>query len=154
LLENNFCTLIKKLKIGASMAQAQEFYAEGLAKFRNRDYALARQYFDRALSLEPDNVDILVSRGRLPTYEQGIPDCLAAIAIAPNCADAWALLGYLHWHLQRPDEAIRCCSEAIRLDSRQSWALFTRLKAYTQVGNWPGCFRDTKALLQLLLHLA
>jgi tetratricopeptide (TPR) repeat protein len=136
------------------MALAQKFYAEGLAKFRSRDYTLARQYFDQALSLEPDNVEILVSRGRLPTYEQGIPDCLAAIAIEPGCADAWALLGYLHWHLQRPDEAIRCCSEAIRLDGRQSWALFTRLKAHSQVGHWRDCLKDTKQLIQLLANFS
>lgn len=133
------------------MTPAQEFYAEGLLRFHRRDYASARQYFDQALGLEPDNVDILVSRGRLPTYEQGIPDCLAAIAIDPTCADAWALLGYLYWHLQRPNEAILCCSEAIRLDERQSWALFTRLKAHVQVGNWQDCLRDTKRLLRILI---
>ncbi|MBC7883493.1 MAG: tetratricopeptide repeat protein [Anaerolineae bacterium] len=135
------------------MAQVKEFYAEGLAKFRSRDYDSARHYFDRALGLEPSNVDILVSRGRLPTYEQGIPDCLAAIAIDPTCADAWALLGYLHWHLQRPNEAIRCCSEAIRLDGRQSWALFTRLKAHAQVGNWQDCLRDTIGLIRMLIKI-
>ncbi len=144
-------TLIKTLKVGAPVARVKEFYSEGLAKFRSRDYALARQYFDQALYLEPNNVDILVSRGRLPTYEQGIPDCLAAIAIDPNCADAWALLGYLHWHLQHLDEAIRCCSEAIRLDGKQSWALFTRLKAHTQVGNWQDCLRDTIRLIRILI---
>jgi tetratricopeptide (TPR) repeat protein len=145
--------LIKKWKIGTLMAQTQEFYAEGLAQFRSRDYAMARQSFDRALCLEPNNVEILVSRGRLPTYEQGIPDCLAAIAIEPGCADAWALLGYLHWHLQRPDEAIRCCSEAIQLDGQQNWALFTRLKAHAQVRNWRDCLKDTKQLILVLVNL-
>jgi tetratricopeptide (TPR) repeat protein len=140
--------------IVTSMATAQEFYIKGLAKFRSRDCAMARKYFDRALLLDPDNVEILVSRGKLPTYEQGIPDCLAAIAIEPGYADAWALLGYLHWHLQRPDEAIRCCSEAMRLDGQQSWALFTRLKAHSQVGNWRDCLKDAKHLIQLLFKKA
>lgn len=134
------------------MAQAQKLYAEGLAKFRSRDYASARQYFDQALHLEPENVEILVSRGRLPSYEQGISDCLAAITIEPTCADAWALLGYLHWHLRRPDEAVRCCSEALRLDSRQSWALFTRLKAEAQRKKWGASFKDGKRLIQLLFR--
>jgi TolB-like protein/class 3 adenylate cyclase len=113
---------------------SMDLYFQGLAwynKGASRDnVAQARSFFDRALAVDPDNVDALIGSARADVREGAnffVSDPLAAFAAAeakltkalssvPDHARGHGLLGYVDILTRRAAEGIAECERALELD--------------------------------------
>jgi TolB-like protein len=113
---------------------SMDLYFQGLAwynKGASRDnVAQARSFFDRALAVDPDNLDALIGSARADVREGAnffVSDPMAAFAAAeakltkalssvPDHARGHGLLGYVDVLTRRAAEGIAECERALELD--------------------------------------
>jgi TolB-like protein/Flp pilus assembly protein TadD len=113
---------------------SMDLYFQGLAWFNKglipAYLAQARGFFDRALAVDPDNVEALVGSARIDAAEGAlmvVNDPLAAFAAAeakaskalssvPNYAGFHSLLGFVHIFTRRVAQGIAECEHALELD--------------------------------------
>jgi TolB-like protein/class 3 adenylate cyclase/Tfp pilus assembly protein PilF len=118
-----------------------------LAKGHKPDYlAQARSYFERALRLDPDNIDALVLRAQVDAITANIyatddqPALLAvaeaaltkALSVAPEHALAHWCLSFVQIQTNRAAQSIDECERALTLDRNlaRAYALIGLAKAY------------------------
>ena len=97
------------------------------AALRERDYASAARALRRILSVEPDDVRLLLNLGgalrELGQFEEALPVLARAVTLDPRRYGAWSNLGSVSLELQRYDDAIAAFSNAIRLKADHAPAL-------------------------------
>ena len=103
---------------------------------RPLDLDQARSHFDRALDLDPDNVDALVLRARVDLtlatawrsddragrFGSAESDRRKALKLRPESAAAHVALGYLHMCSNRAVQGIAECERALAIDRNCSRA--------------------------------
>ena len=101
-----------------------------------RDLDKGRSHFDRALELDPDNVDALVSRAwtdlvflafwlsedRQKRLRSAEADLRKALKLRPDDANAHCAMGTLHMHSSRALQGIAECERALALDRNLAMA--------------------------------
>jgi tetratricopeptide (TPR) repeat protein len=118
----------------APTPDSMDLYFQGLAWLNKGmipdSLARARSFFDRALSVDPDNVEALIGSARLDVREGAnffVPDPMAAFALAeakltkvlPSVSDharGHRLLGYVEILTKRAVQGIAECERALELD--------------------------------------
>lgn len=98
---------------------AAAYFIAGRYEFDNGNRELGRSYLQHALSLEPDNsvlltqyAAVLVQLGRL---REGIEDAERATGLAPDSADAWAVLGFAYFSADRSRDAITAWQKSLEI---------------------------------------
>ncbi|QOZ10301.1 adenylate/guanylate cyclase domain-containing protein [Bradyrhizobium sp. CCBAU 51765] len=113
---------------------ALDLYFQGMARWNKgvtpAHMTQARSFFERALELDPDNVEALVGIGAVDVTSAGFlladnPDALfaaaeaalnKAVSLAPQHALAHAFLGSVLWCTKRAMEGIAECEHALALN--------------------------------------
>ncbi len=126
--------------------EAPELYLQG-----NLKGAIAA--YERAITLEPDDVLLYIPQARLLALEgqpiKAVRRAKRAVEIAPENARAWAILGMAHdWNGNVP-EAIDACKRAIELDPTYAEAYAYLAEAYVDAGRWAEATDAGQTALQL-----
>ena len=118
----------------APTTDSMDLYFQGMAWLNKGptpdNVAQARSFFDRALSVDPDNIEALIGSARLDVREGAnffVIDPIAAFAAAeakltkalssvPDHARAHRLLGYVEILTKRAVQGIAECERALELD--------------------------------------
>ena len=117
---------------------AKDFTTVGFAKMAGGDYKGAIDAFDGALRLDPNNPNILMSRG-LARAEMGqllmaIDDYSLALTENPNLHKALIYRGNANNQLLQRDEALADFSQAIALQPQNAIAFTNRALTYYSLG--------------------
>ena len=112
---------------GDRRAEALARYAQGLLFEDNADNEQADKAFQRALALDPGNVDLALklTQGYLRRGDSaGAIDVLKdAIKASPRVSQPYLALGYLYFrYLNKPDLALRYAGQALDLDPTNALA--------------------------------
>jgi tetratricopeptide (TPR) repeat protein len=127
-----------------------DLYFQGLAWFNKgfgpETMAKAHDFFDRSLSLDPNNPDVLCASARVDTYaasslggdiaaayEKAETKYLKALSVAPDHARAHLGLGSVYIFSKRAAHGIPECEHAVALDrnSAQAHAVIGMAKTLT-----------------------
>ena len=118
----------------APTPNSMDLYFQGMAWLNKRptpdNVAQARSFFDRALSIDPDNIEALIGSARLDVREGAnffVTDPMAAFMAAeakltkvlssvPDHARGHRLLGYVEILTKRAVQGIAECERALELD--------------------------------------
>ncbi|HET9698568.1 MAG TPA: tetratricopeptide repeat protein [Terriglobales bacterium] len=111
---------------GNAEAAGAGYFLAGRAEFDRGDRESARRYFERALSYGPDNpvfltqyAAILIQLGRA---REAINFAEHATQNAPDSADAWSILGYAFFNVDRTRDAIPAWEKSLSLRNDKSLA--------------------------------
>ena len=92
----------------------------------------AIECFDKALTLNPDNVDARAHKGEayaeLGKLDFAVAQCQEALKLNPRCSEALNTLGVVFGEKGQPDEALKHLNEALRIDPRSE-------NAHLNIGN-------------------
>jgi glycosyltransferase involved in cell wall biosynthesis/tetratricopeptide (TPR) repeat protein/SAM-dependent methyltransferase len=126
--------------------QADEHFARG-------DLAAARYYLSQALSLAPDDPELLVISGNLllsqGDVEAARDQFVKATVLAPDCASAHLNLAGAYLHLGRPGEAEASVGRALALDPADTDALKLLARLCLDSGRY---IEAVQAYLTILRH--
>ena len=124
----------------APLADSMDLYFQGRASVNKgmapENLAQARDYYERALALDPGNIEALVGTAGVDylSFVLYLTDDRAAraaaaeaaltkvLSLAPNHARAQSLLGGVYIHTNRAAEGIAKCEHALVLDRNQAGA--------------------------------
>ena len=102
-----------------SWIKAKWWYWRARREVRRKHYRSAFSYFERALTLLPEDVHTLCYAGyclgALRQYEEAVKMYDLALQIRPDSAYAHAQLGRMFLQLQRPREAVDALNRAFRI---------------------------------------
>jgi tetratricopeptide (TPR) repeat protein len=105
-------------KGNAELSATADFIA-GKFEFEHGNVAQARQYFESALRIQPDNSTILVYYAallvRTGNAAQALPYAQRAVQAAPSSPDAYTMLGYAQFALDHTREAITSWKRSLEL---------------------------------------
>lgn len=147
------CLTYFVLSIGLGSCQSfsqnqtlEESLQLGSAKLARGDYKGAIQEFDVALRNDPNNPNVLVSRG-LAKAQQGqlimaIEDYTHALMENPKMHDALLYRGNAHNQLFQADQALVDFSQAIALQPGNPQALSSRAVTYYSLGQVDDAIAD------------
>lgn len=114
------------------------YYNRGLAKARDKEYALAVEDFSKVIQLNPNDAEAHNNRcwaraviGRL---DGALIDCDEALRLRPNYADAFDSRGLVNLKRGNLDRAISDFDAALRLKPGLASALYGRGKARLRQG--------------------
>lgn len=103
----------------AGSAEAQEIARRALRSFRKGELTAAREEFERALKLAPNNAAILVNLGLIDYRERKFPEAEARLKTIvrnePETALAWLLLGIVYYDQEKLDHALAALAQAVVL---------------------------------------
>lgn len=107
----------------ADRDQAQALFYQGVQKALQEDYGEAVQYYNQALSLNPNNPDVYYNRGvahfSLGGLQTALQDFDQTIQLQPNRAAAYGNRGAVRSALGDRQGAISDCQQAIKLFKAQ-----------------------------------
>jgi TolB-like protein/Tfp pilus assembly protein PilF len=117
------------------------------------DWLGARQEFERALALEPGNVDAHLYYGHVLTFqgrhEEGIAEGESAVQLDPLSASAHSALGWFLHFARRHEEGLARLQRALELEPRNVLARIRLGKVCTQLGQYPeaiAAFENVRSL--------
>jgi tetratricopeptide (TPR) repeat protein len=152
-----FLLLSTLLVFGNIFAQenAKEAVGKGLRYLRNYKYDEAITEFNKAIKLDPNNVEAYYSRGFAYyynfNYDQAMSDANKAIELNPNVAEAYAIRGHAYNAKHNYDQAISDYNKAIDIDPNCDEAYSGRSCAYDNKGNHIRSMSDAKKAEGLLI---
>ncbi|HEU5453978.1 MAG TPA: peptidase MA family metallohydrolase [Terriglobales bacterium] len=98
---------------------AAAYFIAGRYEFDNGNREQGRSYLQHALSLEPDNPVLLTQYAavlvQLSHLREGIENAERASQLAPDSADAWAVLGFAYFSADRSRDAIPAWQKSLDL---------------------------------------
>jgi len=123
---------------------------------RRRRFDEARKDFNRALSIDPRDVEALTARGASWVAEgkgkkapAAMADFNAALAIAPDDAGALNARGNFYLAELKPDLALADFDKALAASPKDDVVLFNRGVAYKQLNRYDSALRDFNAVLRI-----
>ena len=144
--------LLGTLMVTAATASAVgNWFEQGLADIKAKDYQAAVEKFTMAIEAVPDDFEALNNRGfaRIYTgdYEGAIADCSRSLAINPGSAKAYNNRGLARLFTGQFDQAIEDFNQAISINPRFVDAYSYRGLAWSQKEDYPRAVADcTEAL--------
>ena len=148
------------IKLNASYAAA--YYERGKLRVRGvaeqkGDPTPALRDFDKALELEPDNLEYLRERAHfllidLKNEQRGLNDMAVLIRREPNKPGHLFVRGRYFLEAERYPEAIRDLSAALRLDPKDRFARVLRAKAYFRSNDHTATLADLNILAKVLYN--
>lgn len=124
----NFNNILKNTTTDAEKAEA--YINRGVIHFRQQEYNLALESYDRAIEFDPRNIDVYINRGiaysSQEKHQQAIEDYDKAIALAPNNADAYISRGIAYSAQKEHQKAIADYDKAIALAPNNADAYYAK----------------------------
>jgi tetratricopeptide (TPR) repeat protein len=124
--------------------------AMGYAALRNRQLDLAGVHFNRAISLNPNDVNIAADRANWLMYVGRLDEALRSLDLAmqrdPYAPTwIWEIRGHVLYHLKRYEEAIAAFRT---MSTRTRWTPALLAAAYAQAGELDNARREIANLLE------
>jgi serine/threonine-protein kinase len=117
------------------------------------DLAAAERDFDRAVELEPENPQALISRAGFAfangRCETAIWDCTEAIRLRPDLVDAYLARAQVRTALSELDEALDDLNQAVRWSPEHLGALLQRGQLLLHMARDEDAVRDLGAVIRL-----
>jgi tetratricopeptide (TPR) repeat protein len=113
----------------------------------------AVQDYDRAISLNPQEVDVIADRargyGQMKNYEEALNDANRAVELDPG--SAWALVsrGRIYRDLERYEQALNDANCAVELDPKSAVARYSRGRTYLAMKSYEEALQDFNHAVEL-----
>ena len=141
------------LIVATTAAATQNWFEQGLAALKAKDYQAAVDKFTMAIEAVPDDFEALNNRGfaRIYSgdYRGAIEDCSRSIAINPGSAKAYNNRGLARLFTGEFDDAIADFNQAITINPRYVDAYSNRGLAWSQKEDYPRAIADCTEALHL-----
>jgi tetratricopeptide (TPR) repeat protein/cell division septation protein DedD len=141
------------LIVPTTATATQNWFEQGLAALKAKDYQAAVDKFSMAIEAVPDDFEALNNRGfaRIYTgdYRGAIEDCSRSIAINPGSAKAYNNRGLARLFTGEFDDAIADFNQAIAINPRYVDAYSNRGLAWSQKEDYPRAIADCTEALHL-----
>ena len=126
---------------------------EAKAQFAAGRLGEAALAYNRALEIDPKNVDYWVGLARVRVFAEQYPEAFeaasSAVLAAPESAKARAIEAWAYYYLGQPDQARAAAVQAIALDNNYAPAHAYYSFILNDAQNWDQGFREAQAALQL-----
>ena len=128
----------------------------GLESHKRGDFYNAINFYNEALSLNPNNVAAYTWRGNafgsLRNFQNAIQDLSRAIQLDRNNSVAYLGLGIAYYSVNNYLQAISALNSAIQLDNRNGKAYYARAACFRAVGRYAEANQDD-AIVQRLGYI-
>ncbi len=108
------------LSLASGIVSTEIFALAGMTYYQMRDLTRAEEFFQRALEIDPENVEALIVFGKLLASSKRLPEAIplaeAAVLVQPQDPELWCHLGSLLNFAKRTDDAIIVFSKAVAAD--------------------------------------
>lgn len=135
---------------GSNIAWA--YWYRSWAYAQTKQYQLAMNDLDRAISIDPNESDFFNDRGNVwlevGQNERALQAFNQAIQLKPNYSIPYGNRGIALYRLKQPDEALVALNKALELDPRQSLFYQYRAAIYESRSNWRGVYDDANKMIQ------
>jgi len=123
-----------------------------LIQSTNGDPVSAISDYDKALALEPENLEFLLERSHfflidLKDEKRGLEDMAVLIKRQPKEPGHYFVRGRFFSETERYPEAIKDISTAMRLGANEYWVRAFRADAYFKTKNYPAALADLNRIL-------
>ena len=123
-----------------NIVYAKVWSNRGVALANLGKYQQAIECFDKAIEINPNDVNIWNSKGTAfhyqSKYQQAIECFDKAIEINPNDADAWYNKGVALHYLTKHKDAIECYDKALTINPEQECSWYAKGSAFRKVGKY------------------
>ncbi|NER36118.1 MAG: serine protease [Oscillatoria sp. SIO1A7] len=132
---------------------AEEAWNRGRARLDLGNYERAIEYFNKAISLNPNYADAYNDRGRAyrrrGSHERAIENFERAISLNPNHAEAYNNRGFAYSDLRSYERAIADFNQAISIKPDYALAYNNRGRAYRLQENYERAIADFNQAIRL-----
>lgn len=136
-----------------SLEDAESYVNFGNDFLDRREWDKAKEYFERALKVNPKYPDAWYNLGRMyydmRDYRKAIEKQKKAVEIDPQNADAWEILGLAFCCLGKHEEAVANLEKASNLNPREPRVWYNLGWAYSQKGNYKRAIEKYKKALEI-----
>lgn len=130
-----------------------EAYVELGLIHANMNDPLAVQYYNNALSLKPDQRNILYSIGMFYQEQEMYNEAMAIYQTAmdsfPDFREAYYNMGYVHMSLELYNQAIKYFSDALLVDPNYHQAFYNRGYCFELLGDINAALKDYEKALEI-----
>jgi tetratricopeptide (TPR) repeat protein len=128
-------------------------FIRGKGYHSTKRFDLARQDYDIAIGLTPENEELFVSRANIAfrgqRYEEGVSFLQRALALNPSNGHALRTMGALFENSGRRDEANRHYARALAADPKDAYALLFRSKNNISLRQLDEALKDADELVAM-----
>jgi tetratricopeptide (TPR) repeat protein len=132
---------------------AWAYLYRGSAYYHTKQYQLALNDFDRAITMNGRVPDFYNERGRLwvavQKYEVALQNFNQAILLKPDYAIPYFNRGIALNDLNRPNEAFLAFNKSVELDPNDFDSYYQRASILDDRSNWRGVYDDANKMIQL-----
>jgi tetratricopeptide (TPR) repeat protein len=127
-----------RVEVYMTIPEVAGLLKKGRAYASRTNYRVAMAYYDKALSLDPNNSEawylrasVFIETGR---NTEALGDCERAIVLDQNFADAWSKKGHALYNLGRFEEAVFACTRALALNGNDATAWYIKGVCLDELG--------------------
>ncbi len=113
-----------------TVKEAAEFLKKGHSYAKRTKYKEALAYYNKALSLDPNNPEawylrasVLIDTGK---SQEALADCDKAIALDQNYAPAWSKKGLAYYNLEKFEDGLYASTRAASLNGNDVTAWYIK----------------------------
>ena len=146
--------LILTSAIGQHGGRAKSLIEKGKAFYKEKNYVVAKQYFDLALELEPENPTVLIQKALIAC--KGENDSIdakkyidLAIQAKPDHPYCHTISANINNHFKNYEKAIDDCNRALELNPSLKDAYGNRSVAYWYLGHKEQAYMDLDRVIEL-----
>jgi len=138
---------------------ANDWLAQGIARFAEKDYAAAIVDLDKSLSLDGKNALALARRAEahiniaINHNSKALVDADDAVRLAPDCAYSWSVRGKCWLNKGNLERAIADLTKSLHLDPQNVDAWCCKAEALFDQGDYEGALSDLTVALRLKRQL-
>jgi len=136
-----------------TLPTSSEYLARGEGYHKDGKPEMALKEYNKALKINPDNIDVYASRGAanfyLKNYEAAAEDFIKVIENQPENAAAYNALGSALAALGRNEDALKFVSYAIFVNPVNVEALMSRAGIYYNLQQYENAVGDLSAVIKI-----
>jgi Lipoprotein NlpI, contains TPR repeats len=134
------CSKIIGEKTTSPADRGHALFIRGMGYHNTKRFDLARQDYDVAIGLTPENEEVFASRANIAfrggRREEAVSFLQRALALNPSNGHALRSMGTLFERAGRREEANRYYAMALAADPKDAYALIFRSSNTPSCGNW------------------